>query len=73
MGFIEGECVSKLPIKNISLKGVIKSWTLSAIILCTELLQVHTKSYTLYMAVNKDFKYHKTNRPELDDLQNTNL
>ena len=25
------------------------------------------------MVVNKDFKNSKTNRPELDDLQNTNL
>ena len=41
--------------------------------LFTELLKVHPKNYTLLMAVNKYFKDWKTNRTELDDLQNTNL
>ena len=31
------------------------------------------KKNTLFMAVNKDSKNSKTNRPELHDLQNTNL
>ena len=29
--------------------------------------------YILFMALNKDFKNCKTNRLELDDLQNTDL
>ena len=41
--------------------------------MCTELLKVHPKNYTLFMAVNKDFKNCKTNRAELDDIQNMNL
>ena len=31
-------------------------------------LSKHPKNYTLLMAVYKDFKKCKTNRPELDDL-----
>ena len=31
------------------------------------------KKTPLFMAVNKDSKNSKTNRPELHDLQNTNL
>ena len=56
-----------------SLKGGIKNWTSETIILCNELLKVHPKNYPLFMTVNKDFRNFKTNRPELDDLQNTNL
>ena len=33
---------------------------------------VHPKNYTFLMAVNKNFENCKTNRPELDDLKNTN-
>ena len=43
------------------------------IILSSEFLKVHPKNYTIFTAVNKDFKNWKTNRPELDDLQRTNL
>ena len=39
------------------------------LVLYAELLRVHPKSYTLFMAVNS----YKANSPELDDLQNTNL
>ena len=36
-------------------------------------VKVRPKNYTLFMAVSKDFKSVKLiNRPELDDLQNTN-
>ena len=41
--------------------------------LSTELLNVHPKNYTQFMVVNKYLKNCKTNRTELDDLQNTNL
>ena len=38
------------------------------IILCTELLKVRHKNYTLFMAVNKDLKNCKSDRSELNDL-----
>ena len=34
---------------------------------------VYPKNYTFLMAVNKNFENCKTNRPELDDLKNTNI
>ena len=55
-----------------SLKGAIKNKAFETIILSNELLKVHLKNYTIIMIVNKDLKTCKTNRPELDDLQNTN-
>ena len=55
-----------------SLKGAIKNKAFETIILSSELLKVHLKNYTIIMIVNKDLKTCKTNRPELDDLQNTN-
>ena len=42
-------------------------------VFCTESLNLHPKNCTLFMAVNKGFKKCITNRPEQDDLQNTNL
>ena len=53
------QCIRKLSIKNIHPNK--------------HPIKVHPKTYTLYMAVNKDFKNCKTDRLELDDLQNTNL
>ena len=32
--------------------------------MCTELLKVHPKIHTVFMAINKDFKNCKTNRPD---------
>ena len=47
--------------------------SLKGVILCPELLKVHFKNYTLFIAENKGLNNCKTNRKELDDLQNTNL
>ena len=54
-----------------TLKGVIRLSKLDYLnnyFVYSELLKVHSKNYTLFMTVNKEFKTCKTNRPELDDF-----
>ena len=58
---------------SILLIFLLQKQSLHGIILCAELLNVQDNNYTLFMAVKKDLKNCKTDRSELDDLQNTNL